>query len=531
MVGADRKKILDRLPYLGLDIEGLDKKTVRVEYSPNRPDFGTDYGISMAMRGMLGKELGPPSFSLRPSGITVAVDRRLASIRPFIACVTAEGLRMDGEDVRQLISLQEDLHNGLGRKRKRVAIGLHDMKAISPPINYAARTSGFKFRPLQGKDDMSLTEILTKTDQGRQYGGIFTRKKLLPIISDSKGLVLSFPPVINGSATKVSAKTKSLFVDVTSTDKRAGDDVLAVLATTLAEMGAKIGSVAINYSGKRRVTPDLKPGSMPLDLRLVEKVLGLGLSRGEAVQCLRRSRLRVTGNRVLVPRYRVDMIHPVDVAEEVALGYGFDRIGPLYPASRQPGSFNAFNQFLERTADVMSASGMVELMTYELVDVDMLYVNFGRSQEQRIVVENPRTIEHSTLRDSVLPSMMAFLGRNVKEDYPQRVFEIGRVYMRERGGVAERWRLGCLVAHSQSSFTEAKMHLDSLVRLLTGREAMTKQSSHWAFAEGRTASISLDREELGFVGEVKPEAVSAFRLGVPVSGFELDVSSLCKQLK
>ncbi|MDV3293033.1 MAG: phenylalanine--tRNA ligase subunit beta [Nitrososphaerales archaeon] len=531
MVGADGKRILDRLPYLGLDIEGLDRESVRVEYSPNRPDFGTDYGIARALRGLLGKELGPPSFSLSPSGITVAVDRRLAPIRPFIACVSAEGLRMDGEDVRQLISLQEDLHNGLGRRRKRVAIGLHDMKAISQPIDYVARTTSFRFRPLQGKRDMSLSEILSETDQGKQYGGFFGRTRLLPIISDSKGLVLSFPPVINGNGTKVSAKTTSLFVDVTSTDKRAGDDVLAVLATTLAAMGAKIGSVAINYPDERRVTPDLKGTWIPLDLRLLERVIGLGLSKGETIKCLRRSRLGVIGNRVLVPRYRIDMIHAVDVAEEVALGYGFDRVGSLYPESRQPGSFNSFNQFLERTADLMSGSGMVELMTYELVDDCMLYENFGRSQERRIVVENPRSVEHSTLRDSVLPSMMAALGRNVKEDYPQRVFEVGRVYLREKGGVAERWRLGCLIAHSQSSFTESKMHLESLVRLLTEREALTKQSSHWAFAEGRTASVSVGREELGFVGEVKPEAVSAFRLGLPVSGFELDVSSLYKQLK
>jgi phenylalanyl-tRNA synthetase beta chain len=531
MVGANRKRILDRLPYIGLDIEGTDAKTVRVEYSPNRPDFGTDYGIAKALKGLMGKELGLPSYDSRPSGITVSVDPRLAEIRPYIACATASGLRMDEEDVRQLISLQEDLHNGLGRRRKRVAIGLHDLAVVSPPISYEARPSGFRFRPLDSKKEMSLVEILEETDQGRRYGDVFHGMKVFPIISDSKGVVLSFPPIINGGATKVSTRTRSLFVDVTSTDMHAGDDVLAVLATTLADMGAKISSVALNYSKSTRTTPDLKPVKVQVNLPLIEEVVGLGLSRRQVVGCLRRSRLGVEGNRVLVPRYRIDILHSVDIAEEVALGYGFDKISSLYPASRQPGAFNPLDQFLERTADIMAGSGMIELMNYELVDERMLYEGFGRTSRNRIAVENPRSVEHSILRDSLLPSLMAFLGRNVKAEYPQRVFEIGRVYFRKGGIVSEQWHLGCLIAHSQSSYTEAKMHLESFFRLMAGREAATRTSPHWAFAPGRSAAVSLGGRLLGHAGEVRPEAVSSFQVGVPVAGFEVDVSSLYERLK
>jgi len=531
MVGASRERIMERLPYIGLDIEGAGAGIVRVEYSPNRPDFGTDYGIARALRGLLGKELGPPSYRSRPSGTTVSVDRRLGPVRPYIACATAEGLRMNREDVRQLISLQEDLHNGLGRRRKRVAIGLHDLGAVSPPISYEAKPSSFRFWPLDGKKEMSLGEILSETDQGMQYGSVFNRTKAFPIISDSKGIVLSFPPVINGSATKVSTKTRSLLVDVTSTDMRAGDDVLSVLATTLAEMGAEIGSVAIKYPKSTRITPNLKPAKVRLDMQLIEEVAGLGLSRNQVVGCLRRRRLGVQGSKVVGPRYRTDILHPVDIAEEVALGYGFDRISPLYPESRQPGSFNPLDQFLERTADVMAGSGMVELMNYELVDEEMLYRRFGRTAESSISVENPRSIEHSILRDSLIPPLMAFLGRNVKEEYPQRVFEVGRVYVRKDGTVSEEWHLGCLLAHAQSSFTEAKMHLESFFRLMARREAVTRPSSHWAFAPGRSASVSLGGRLLGHVGEVKPETISSFQVGVPVSGFELEISSLYERLK
>ncbi len=531
MVGADRRRILDRLPYVGLDIESLEGDSVRVEYSPNRPDFGTDFGIARALRGLLSKEVGLPRYKVSPSGIAVSVDKRLSEIRPYIACATATGLRLGDEDVRQIISLQEDLHNGLGRRRKVVAIGLHDLKAVKPPLSYGAVRSSFKFAPLGSKKASTISAILSGTEEGRSYGHILAGSSLFPMISDSVGTVLSLPPIINGNVTRVTTGTQDIFIDVTSTDRKVGEDVLAILATTLAEAGATIGTVSIRYANRSRVTPDLSPEEIPVDLGMIRSVLGLELTKSKVRKSLQRSRLSVKGNRALAPRYRVDLLHPVDLAEEVALGYGVDRIGPLYPPSKQPGSFHPFEQFLDSTSTVMAGSGMLELMTYELVDEGSLFANFGRPSTDRISVHEPRSIDHSVLRDSLIPTLMATLSGNVNSDYPQRVFEIGRVYKRAGKGVTEAWHLGSLIAHSQSSFSEAKSYLDAACRAMTGEELEARESQHWAFASGRSASVHLGTRPLGHVGELKPDSVTAFGLNVPVSGFELDLSELYKQLK
>ena len=531
MVGADRRRILDRLPYLGLDIEGVDRNSVRVEYSPNRPDFGTDFGIARALRGLLGKQVGLPGFPAPPSGVRVSVDRKLESVRPFIACATVRGLDLGDEGIRQIISLQEDLHNGLGRRRRVVAIGLHDMDAVEPPFFYRAVDSAFKFVPLGGKNAVSVSSILSDTDEGKLYGAALGGTHLYPVITDSNGVVLSFPPIINGDATRVTTKTRNMFVDVTSTDRKAGDNVLAVVATTLAEAGGKLGTVSVRYAGKPRVTPDLSPVELTVDHRLVRSVLGLDLSTAEIVKSLARSRLGVRGAKALSPRYRIDLLHPVDIAEEVALGYGFDRINPVYPPSRQAGSFNPFEDYMDSASTVMAGSGMIEMMTFELTDESSLYTLFQRSSSEKIVVLNPKSIEHSVLRDALIPSLMASLSGNVKSDYPQRIFEIGRVYARAEGRVSEAWHLGCLVAHSQASYTEAKMYLESFCRIISGTEATTEADLHWAFTPGRCARIIIRGASLGHVGEVKPGAVSAFGLGVPVSGFEIDLSALHERLK
>lgn len=531
MVGANRARILDRLPYIGLDIEGVDKDSVRVEYSPNRPDYGTDFGISRSLKGLIGKEVGMPHYPVKPSGVSVSVDERLSSVRPFIACATATGLHLGAEDVRQIISLQEDLHNGLGRNRKRVAIGLHDLGAVTPPFSYAAVRSDFRFTPLGGKKSATISQILSETADGRAYGPVLKGSELFPIITDSRGEVLSFPPVINGDLTRVTTKTRNVFIDVTSTNRQAGDDVLAIMATTLAEAGAKIGAVSIGYVSGPRVTPDLAPVRLALDLHLITSTLGLDLTRRQIVEALGRSRLSVKGETAMAARYRIDLLHPVDIAEEVALGYGIDRIKSLYPPSNQPGSFHPFEQFLDSTSTVMACSEMLELMTYELVDEESLYAKFDRSSNERIVVHEPRSLEHSVLRDSLIPNLMAALSSNAKSDYPQRVFEIGRVYTRTEGGISETWHLGCLVAHSQASYSEAKMYLESVCRTLAGKEIVAKESQHWAFATGRCATVGTAGQSLGYVGELKPEAIDAFGLKVPVSGFELDLSALHKQLK
>jgi phenylalanyl-tRNA synthetase beta chain len=531
MVGADRKTIVDRLPYVGLDMEGVEKDSVRVEYSPNRPDFGTDFGVARALRGILGKEVGLPEFRVVPSRVEVSVDRRLGQVRPYIACATATGLNLDDEDVRQIISLQEDLHNGLGRRRRVVAIGLHDLDAVKPPFAYRAVTRDFSFTPLGGKGPVSIAAILSGTDEGRRYGPVLGEGKLYPVITDSQGTVLSFPPIINGDATKVTTKTRNMFVDVTSTNESVGNDVLAVVATTLAAAGGKLGSVVIRGPGRAKKTPDLGPSQMPLDTKLIREVLGMDLTLAEIKKSLRRSRLEVRGKRVFAPRYRVDLMHPVDIAEEVALGYGFDRIGSLYPVTRQPGAFNRFEEYLDSVSTLMAAMGMVELMTFELTDVDSLYASFGRADRDKIKVSDPKSAEHSVLRDALIPTMMATLRSNIRSDYPQRVFEVGRVYSRADGGVAETMHLGCLVAHSQSSFTEAKSYVEALCRTLGGIEASARKADHWAFIEGRCAAVLVGGNALGVVGELEPEVIERFGLGVPVSGFELDVSALYERLK
>jgi phenylalanyl-tRNA synthetase beta chain len=525
MTGLSKDKILDRLPYLGLDIEGTDKDSVRVEYNPNRPDFSTDYGIARAMKGLVGKELGVKQYRAAPGKSQVLADKSLAKVRPFIACAVARNLKLDEETIRQLISMQEDLHNGLGRKRRMVAIGLHDLVAITFPVYYSAKDAKFAFTPLGSDEQMTIEEILERTETGQAYGHILADTSAYPMLYDSKGVVLSFPPIINGLKTKVETSTRDLFVDITSTDSRLGDEALAIVCSALADAGGALETVTVSYGRRKVVTPGLEPSRMKFDGELARAVTGLSLTKKEMKDALRRSRLDLDPKGfAVIPSYRVDILHQVDLAEEVVIGYGLDKMTASYPPSGDAGQFDKDAEFVEALCLTMAEAGFDETMNFDLIDGPTLYSNFGRSPDSRLEVDNPRTAEHSLLRDSLLPSLMAVLGRNTKNEYPQRVFEAGRVFLRGGTGVVESPYIAALSAQSSSSFTEAKMYLEALIKKHFGEEADTRPGSHWAFAEGRCAEARFRGTTLGYLGEIKPRALAAFGMDVPVCGFELDLS-------
>ena len=144
-----KKQISDSLPFLGLDIESEDKDNVRIEYSPNRPDYSTDFGIALGMQGLLGVKTGAVKLKVKKSKkYSIRVDSSVSKVRPFVTGIVAKNGKIDDKTIKQLMAMQEDLHFGIGRKRKKSSIGIHDLDKISFPLSYATTKRTHKFIPL-----------------------------------------------------------------------------------------------------------------------------------------------------------------------------------------------------------------------------------------------------------------------------------------------------------------------------------------------------------------------------------------------
>jgi phenylalanyl-tRNA synthetase beta chain len=522
-----KENIIETLPFIGLDIEEETTDHISVEYSPNRPDYSTDYGIITGLQGLLGVKLGMPGLKIKNSKDMIKVDPSVSKVRPYVTAIEARNGTLDDETIRQIITMQEDLHNGLGRRRKKASIGIHDLEKIKFPLYYKTVTRDHSFVSLESETSMTIKEILEKTETGKKYEHILEGHDKIPIIMDAVGKTISFPPIINTKLTEISKKTRNLLVEVTATDKNTAEGVLAVIANTLQIAGFQLFSVKI--TGKNNSTPALKSRDLILDPELVNKTLGIDISSPIIVKSLKKSRLdaKMRGKQVVctIPRYRTDIFGVMDLVEEVSLGYGIQNLKPTMPESVFAGERNKITKTLETIRSLMIGLGYLEVMNFELTSKEILYEKTNRELSKMISVTDSKSREHIILRDMLMPGMMEVLSRNIHESYPQKIFEIGTVFEKD-SPIKEEIHLACLSSYKDVTFTEVKSVLQSLLKTGFNLTCNTAAQKEPMFVDGRTGSIIVDGKKVGALGEVDARVADNFKLRTPVAGFEMKLTGL-----
>ncbi|MDE1765789.1 MAG: phenylalanine--tRNA ligase subunit beta [Thaumarchaeota archaeon] len=524
---VSKEKIMSTLPFLGLDIEEEGQDHINVEYSPNRPDFSTDYGIATGLQGLLEIKLGMPTLKIKKGNHAIKADPSVGKIRPYIVAIEALDGKMDDETIRQIITMQEDLHNGIGRRRKKVSIGIHDLDRIKFPLVYKAVERTHRFVPLNSQDAMTASEILEKTETGMTYRHLLESNKKIPVIVDLAGNTISFPPIINSKLTEVTSKSKNLLIEVTASDRNTAEDALAIVAYALQNAGFKLSSVRI--LGPRNSAPQLQPKKMLLDPALVNGILGLDLTLPAMIRSLKKNQLdaKIKGKQILclIPRYRADIFGPIDLVEEVALGYGIENLDYTIPEAKSAGQKSKTTIALEAVRDTMVGLGYLEVMNFGLVGKQVQYDMTKQDSSDMISVADSKSQEHQILRDMILPGLVDTLSRNIHEPYPQKIFETGIVF--HRGSpVNEEVHLACASAHNDASYTEIKSVLQSLLKSGFDISCTTKNSQNPLFIEGRTADILVDGKKIGMIGELSPQVLDNFKMRVPAAGFEIKLTDL-----
>lgn len=514
------------IPMLGAGHEGVEDGVLRMEFDPNRPDLYSVEGVARALRAFLGLRPGPPSYEVGVSGLDLLADPAVEAVRPHVVGGVVRGVRLTDALVASVVELQERLHTGPGRQRRKVAIGLHDLDRVEPPFRYTALgRDEVRFVPLGSEAEMSLGEVLRDHEKGREYGWILDGAERVPVILDAQDEVLSFPPIINGRRTELSPQTENLFVDVTGMDVVAVRGALNILVTALAERGGRLESVTVITPEEAFDTPDLAPLPREVSLRGANALLGLDLRPKEAVACLERMGLaaRARGDvlAVEIPAYRMDILHDVDVVEDLAIGYGIERFPSVLPRALTVGAPAPLNEFTEVLRQVLVGHGLQEVRTLTFQDPELPY----RPREPPLSVANPVTADLRTVRSSLLPSVLDILRLNRRRELPQRIFEIDDVVL---GGRNRRHAAGALV-HARAGFTEVKGLVLGVFRDL-GLPVDVEEEEDPNLLAGRCARPVVDGRSLGFFGELLPEVIVAYELTNPVVAFELDVQGILERL-
>lgn len=516
------EEIEERAAMLGTGVEEVSAERIVLEVFPNRPDLLSVEGFARAYRTFTGLESGLRKYRVEDSGMELSVDGSVKGVRPHIVSAVVKNLPVTEDVLLSIIQIQEALHSSHGRKRYKVAIGVHDFDKTEPPYEYkAVKPGAMSFVPLDFSEGMTLGEVLEKHPKGLDYGRILEGKKLLPVVLDAKGVV-SLPPIINADRTRVTERTSNLLIEMTGTDRTALGHALSILLASLADRGGQI--VSVNTGGEKL---DLSPEVMRLDAGYANRLLGLSLKTREMGELLGRMGHSAAGKsedalEVMVPCYRADVLHPMDLVEDIAIAYGYERFEPEEARIATLGRPDALEESCSNLKLLMLGLGFQETVPFTLTNPGALAK--ARVPAKPVRIKNPRTEEFTVMRTSAIPTLLGTLAFNKKKKIPQRVFELDDVARSEKDW-RNRRTLGIAVLDREVNSSDMQSVVEALLRGL-GADYELKEAKHKAFIEGRCGDVLVGGKKAGVFGEVHPEVLEAFGLEYPAVIAELDAGAL-----
>ena len=529
----DVEDLAFRLPLMGTDIDTCDEDVLDIEIFPDRPDLLSPETLFHGMMPFLHDSPPSPRLAVKPGTISMRVAPELSDIRPVILGAVVRGLELDEDIIKRLMDHQEKLHFALGRGRKRASIGVHDLSTIEPPFRVEAVERTHSFIPLAMDDEMTIDEILDRHPKGVDYAHLLEGMDKVPIIFDYNDAVLSFPPIINGDHTTVTEKTRDIFIDVTGLDLRACESALMLICLQLSVLGGQVESVRVTTCEGKDWSINGTPIEHKVERELVEGILGNSFSDDEIEEAIRRMGGQYKGDlsgvlSILMPRWRFDILHPIDLVEEVAIGHGYDDLAydvpkaPLTAIPRQDGHLR------RRIREALQGLGLIQIQSLTLSNDSDQFTSMRWKKDGAITrMTNPITTEHTILRQNILPGLLRLLAANRHHDLPQGVYELGTVVIDH----TNRDRFAFLVAENSGGFSSLRGRIQALMRDLGCQDWTLEVLEGGPWLEGRSASIIVNGITVGECGELDPHVSESFDLNVPMSGAQIDVQLLASVMQ
>ncbi|PID39016.1 MAG: phenylalanine--tRNA ligase subunit beta [Proteobacteria bacterium] len=540
-----------------LRVELGESDVIRMELLAVRPDMFDPGGLARVLRTYLG-EVTQPAYDLQPPTCHVEVEQALAderSYRPAIACAIVRGISLDDDKIKVIMKLQENLHWALGRDRKHASIGVYDLSTVKGPA-YQYRTVGkdeLTFTPL-GYDPADPAEavtpqaILEEHPKGKAYARLLSDFERYPLLCDAEGQVLSMPPIINSEQTRVRQSTRDFFIDVTGSEERIVNKALNILVTSLAELDSEVTleQVTIRYADREVVTPNLDPQLMHLDPAMPPRIMGVPLAEEDVVRHLVQMGHGVEAGvaigegegdsgllAVAVPAYRNDIMHPIDLVEDVTIAYGYHNIDPRLVPTMTVGKEQPIEVQANTIRRAMTGLGYFEVLTLLLSSEEQQFDALRLPRpDDNVRIDNPISVEQTMIRMSLMPGLLDTLAVNTDHEMPQRIFEVGQISRFDPAvetGAKELPRVAGAAIGPKVDYSEIRTAVSALLREL-GWTLDAQPSEHPTYIPGRGAEIIAiqgdDRRVVGTMGELHPEVLERFKLVQPASVFEVDLSKL-----
>lgn len=532
-IGKLDEKMQNKIPMFGTPIDKIDDNELQIEIYPNRPDLLSYHGFKRSFLPFLGKQTGLKTYKINKpkEDFVVNIDASVSNIRPYTACAIVKGLKLDDEKIKELIEIQEKLHITIGRKRKKVAIGIYPLEKIKLPITFTAlEPDKIKFIPLEMDKELSGLQILQKHPTGREYAHLLAGKEKFPIFIDADKNILSMPPIINSQlAGKITEETKDVFIECSGFDFNVLSKCINIISSILADMGGEIFQMKLNYKKNKKIIPDFSSEKMKINIEHVNKVLGIKISENDAKKLLEKMGHNYAGGVVEIAPWRVDILHEVDLIEDIAIAYGYDNFVPEIPEISTIGNENKNESIKRKISEILSGLGMLETMNYHLTNKKEQLEKMNEKTKDVVEIEESKT-DYNILRKNLSHYALKILSENVDSEYPQRIFEMGKVFLLKDNSISETENFSAAIA--PGNFTELRQILEYLFKMLD-IEMKIKEPELIPeyFIEGRTAEISFNNKSIGLLGEIHPKILKNWHIKMPVALLEINLEEIFKKLE
>jgi phenylalanyl-tRNA synthetase beta chain len=535
-INLDKERVLDRIgnvpddklsyyiSYLGTDLEGITDDEIDVEVFPDRPDMLSEQGFARALETFMGTRSGLVDYDVHESDANVIVDDDVTSVRPYTVCALIKGIDLDEDKLDEIIRFQEKLHVTFGRERDKVAIGVYPLEHITLPITYTARHKDeIAFTPLEADEAMSATTIIDDHPKGKEYGHLI-KGDYYPVFLDADDNILSMPPIINSAHVgEVTTATTDLFIECSGHDYDTLHTALKMFCATLSDLGGAIHSMQLTYTDEERTTPEMTPTRRNIDEAYASKILGVPIN--DVASLLGRMGYGYDGD-VLVPPYRADVLHQIDIVEDLAIAHGYDTFDQEIPEVATVAKEDPLERFKSSIRELLIGHGLVETKTYTLSNTSVQNEKMQIDLDT-VALKNSLSNEYNVLRTWITPCVLETLSRNTNRTYPQHVFEIGRVLSHgdTATGVTEAFRVATVLCGDDADYTRIRQVLDTIFDAFD-IEATYEATEHPSYIEGRAARVYVDDVGVAYIGEIHPAVLENFGIEMPCATFELNLSDL-----
>ncbi|PIN91791.1 phenylalanine--tRNA ligase subunit beta [Candidatus Pacearchaeota archaeon CG10_big_fil_rev_8_21_14_0_10_35_13] len=524
-------EIIERINMMGTPVESINEENIEIEVFPNRPDLLSMGGFIRALQTFTGKNSGIKKYKINDSGKKLIVEKTIPKEWSRAYACMIKGIKFDEQKILEIIQLQEKLGSTLLRERKKGGIGLYPQEMIEFPVRFVGmKPEEIIFRPLEYQEMINAKQIMIKHPTGRKYADITKGWEKLPVFVDAKNRIMSMPPIINSHELgKITEETKNVFLEVTgpASAEKVLKNALVIMATALAEMGGTIHTIECKQiEGKALKEPVMTPEIMKINKESAEKLLGVKISDKEMKKYLGMMGYDYDDKKktVQIPSWRIDVMHEVDLIEDLAIARGYENIEPVIPQIANIAEESKGWISERKISEMLAGLGMIETKTYHLVRKED-YKKMGQKPE--ILVEKSKT-EYEALRNNLTNNLFRVLSENVDAEYPQRIYELGTIFKKDNlgktdTGIIEKKHLA--IAITPGSYTQMKQALQYLTEML-GMNYEVKETKKKGLIDGRTAEIIIKGKTVGIIGEAHPMTLKNWKLKMPAVVMEIDIEGM-----